>query len=155
MSYIDGYFDRGADLIRVVERQNGERVFKEYPIKYTFYYEDPRGKFKSTTGKSLNRIISKTTKDFHKELAINRGKTLFESDINPIYQCLSENYINRDAPELKTAFFDIEADFDPEKGFSNPSDPFMPITAITVALQWLDSTVSFAMPHKTMSIEEA
>ena len=41
MSYIDGYFDRGADLIRVVERQNGERVFKEYPIKYTFYYEDP------------------------------------------------------------------------------------------------------------------
>ena len=36
MSYIDGYFDRGSDLIRIVERQNGERVFKEYPIKYTF-----------------------------------------------------------------------------------------------------------------------
>ena len=31
----------------------------------------------------------------------------------------------------------------------------MPITAITVALQWLDSTVTFAMPPKTMSIEEA
>ena len=46
MSYIDGYFDRGSDLIRIVERQNGERVFKEYPIKYTFYYEDPRGKYK-------------------------------------------------------------------------------------------------------------
>ena len=30
MSYIDGYFDRGCDLIRIVERQNGERVFKEY-----------------------------------------------------------------------------------------------------------------------------
>ena len=155
MSYIDGYFDRGSDLIRIVERQNGERVFKEYPIKYTFYYEDPRGKYKSTTGKSLNRIISKTTKDFHKELAINRNKNLFESDINPIFQCLSENYLNRDAPELRTAFFDIEADFDPEKGFSNPSDPFMPITAITVALQWLDSTVTFAMPPKTMSIDEA
>ena len=107
MSYIDGYFDRGSDLIRVVERQNGERVFKEYPIKYTFYYEDQRGKFKSTTGKSLNRIISKTTKDFHKELAINRGKNLFESDINPIFQCLSENYINRDAPELKLSLIHI------------------------------------------------
>ena len=77
MSYIDGYFDRGSDIIRVVERQNGERVFKEYPIKYTFYYEDPRGKYKSTTGKTLNRVISKTTKDFHKELAINRNKQLF------------------------------------------------------------------------------
>ena len=155
MSYIDGYFDRSSDIIRVVERQNKERVFKEYPIKYTFYHEDPGGKFKSTTGKSLSRIVCKNTKDFHKELAINRNKTLFESDVNPIFQCLSENYLNKDAPDLNIAFFDIEADFDPEKGFSQPSDPFMPITAITVSLQWLDTMVTFAMPPKTMGIEEA
>jgi len=155
MSYIDGYFDRSSDIIRVVERQNKERVFKEYPIKYTFYHEDPGGKFKSTTGKPLSRITCKNTKDFHKELAINRNKTLFESDINPIFQCLSENYLNKDAPDLNIAFFDIEADFDPEKGFSQPSDPFMPITAITVSLQWLDTMVTFAMPPKTMGIEEA
>ena len=155
MSYIDGYFDRQADIIRVVERQNGERVFKEYPIKYTFYHEDPGGKYKSSTGKSLSRIVCKNTKDFHKELAINRNKTLYESDINPIFQCLSENYLNQDAPDLNIAFFDIEADFDPEKGFSQPSDPFMPITAITVSLQWLDTIVTFAMPPKTMDIEEA
>ena len=155
MSYIDGYFDRSSDIIRVVERQNKERVFKEYPIKYTFYHEDPSGKFKSTTGKSLSRIVCKNTKDFHKELAINRNKTLFESDVNPIFQCLSENYLNKDAPDLNIAFFDIEADFDPEKGFSQPSDPFMPITAITVSLQWLDTMVTFAMPPKTMGIEEA
>jgi len=155
MSYIDGYFDRQADIIRVVERQNKERVFKEYPIKYTFYHEDPGGKFKSTTGKTLSRIVCKNTKDFHKELAINRNKTLFESDINPIFQCLSENYLNKDAPDLNIAFFDIEADFDPEKGFSQPSDPFMPITAITVSLQWLDTMVTFAMPPKTMGMEEA
>jgi DNA polymerase elongation subunit (family B) len=155
MSYIDGYFDRQADIIRVVERQNGERVFKEYPIKYTFYHEDPGGKYKSSTGKSLSRIVCKNTKDFHKELAINRNKTLYESDINPIFQCLSENYLNQDAPDLNIAFFDIEADFDPEKGFSQPSDPFMPITAITVSLQWLNTIVTFAMPPKTMDIEEA
>ena len=155
MSYIDGYFDRSSDIIRVVERQNKERVFKEYPIKYTFYHEDPGGKFKSTTGKTLSRIVCKNTKDFHKELAINRNKTLFESDINPMFQCLSENYLNKDAPDLNIAFFDIEADFDPEKGFSQPNDPFMPITAITVSLQWLDTMVTFAMPPKTMGIEEA
>ena len=155
MSYIDGYFDRSSDIIRVVERQNKERIFKEYPIKYTFYHEDPGGKFKSTTGKPLSRIVSKNTKDFHKELAINRNKTLFESDINPIYQCLSENYLNQDAPDLNIAFFDIEADFDPEKGFSQPSDPFMPITAITVSLQWLGTMVTFAIPPKTMDITEA
>ena len=155
MSYIDGYFDRNSDIIRVVERQNKERVFKEYPIKYTFYHEDPGGKFKSTTGKPLSRIVSKNTKDFHKELAINRNKTLFESDINPIFQCLSENYLNQDAPDLNIAFFDIETDYDPERGFSQPSDPFMPITAITVSLQWLGTMVTFAIPPKTMGIEEA
>ena len=115
MSYIDGFFDRNADAIRVVERKDGKRVFKEFPVRYTFFYEDPKGKYKSTTGKPLHRIVCKNTKDFHKELAINRNKNLFESDINPIYQCLSTNYINQDAPSLKLAFFDIEADFDPEK----------------------------------------
>ena len=155
MSYIDGFFDRNADAIRVVERKDGKRVFKEFPVRYTFFYEDPKGKYKSTTGKPLHRIVCKNTKDFHKELAINRNKNLFESDINPIYQCLSTNYINQDAPDLKIAFFDIEADFDPEKGFSLPSDPFMPITAITVSLQWMNSLVTLAVPPKGMTVTQA
>ena len=155
MSYIDGFFDRNADTIRVVERKDGKRVFKEFPVRYTFFYEDQKGKYKSTTGKPLHRIVCKNTKDFHKELAINRNKNLFESDINPIYQCLSTNYINQDAPDLKIAFFDIEADFDPEKGFSLPSDPFMPITAITVSLQWMNSLVTLAVPPKGMTVTQA
>tara|TARA_B100000900_G_scaffold137841_1_gene116777 strand:- start:1691 stop:4363 length:2673 start_codon:yes stop_codon:yes gene_type:complete len=155
MSYIDGFFDRNADTIRVVERKDGKRVFKEFPVRYTFFYEDPKGKYKSTTGKPLHRIVCKNTKDFHKELAINRNKNLFESDINPVYQCLSTNYINQDAPDLKIAFFDIEADFDPEKGFSLPSDPFMPITAISVSLQWMNSLVTLAVPPKGMSVTQA
>ena len=63
--------------------------------------------------------------------------------------------MNQDAPDLNIAFFDIEADFDPEKGFSQPNDPFMPITAITVSLQWLGTMATFAIPPKTMDIEEA
>ena len=155
MSYINGFFDRSQDVIRVVERDNGKRIFREYPVKYTFYYEDTRGKFKSTDGKYLNRIVCKNSKDFHKELAINRNKNLYESDINPIFQCLSENYLNQNAPDLKIAFFDIEADFDPEKGFALPSDPFMPVTAISIYLQWLDSLVTFALHPKNMTIARA
>ena len=90
------------------------------------------GKYKSINGEPLNRIVCKNTKDFRKELAINKNKELFESDVNPIFQCLSENYLNHDAPKLNIAFFDIETDFDPDRGFADPSDPFMPITAITV-----------------------
>ena len=81
MSYVDAMFDRDADLLRVVERREGKRHFTEYPIKYTFYYKDPRGKHKSIYGDPLNRIVSKSTKEFRKELAINNTKQLFESDI--------------------------------------------------------------------------
>ena len=155
MSYVDAYFDRDSDIIRVVERKDGKRHFHEYQSKYTFYYEDPKGKYKSVYGDPLTRIVCKNTKDFRKELAINKGKKLFESDINPIFQCLSENYLNQDAPKLNIAFFDIETDFDPERGFADPSDPFMPITAISVHLQWMDALVTFAIPPKTLTMEQA
>ena len=155
MAYVDGFFDRDADVIRVVERRDGKRHFHDYPVKYTFYYDDPKGKYQSVYGDAVSRIVCKSTKDFRKEVAINKNRTLFEADVNPIFQCLSENYLNQDAPKLNIAFFDIETDFDPERGFADPSDPFMPITAITVHLQWMDSLVTFAIPPKTMTMEQA
>lgn len=155
MSYVDAFFDRTSDTIRVVERRDGNRTFTEYPAKYTFYYEDAKGKYKSVYGKPLSRIVCKNTKDFRKEIAINRDKNLYESDINPIFQCLSENYLNQDAPKLNIAFWDIETDFDPERGFADPSDPFMPITAITVCLQWLGLLITLAVPPKTLTMAQA
>ena len=155
MSYVDARFDRDSDIIRVVERKDGKRHFHEYQAKYTFYYKDPRGKYKSVYGDPLSRIVCKNTKDFRKEVAINRDKQLFESDINPIFQCLSENYLNQDAPKLNIAFFDIETDFDPERGFADPADPFMPITSISVYLQWLETMVCLAVPPKTLTMEQA
>lgn len=155
MSYVDAFFDRDSDIIKIVERRDGKRIFTEYPVKYTFYYEDVKGKYKSVYGNPLSRIICKNTKDFRKEIAINRDKKLYESDINPIFQCLSENYINQDAPKLNIAFWDIETDFDPERGFADPADPFMPITAITVCLQWVGALITLAVPPKTLTMAQA
>jgi DNA polymerase elongation subunit (family B) len=155
MPYVDAFFDRDADIIRCVERKEGKRLYNEYQAKYTFYYEDPRGKYKSIFGDQLQRVVCKNTKDFRKELAINKGKKMFESDVNPIFQCLSENYLNQDAPKLNVAFWDIETDFDPDRGFAPVEDPFMPITAITVHLQWLDMLITVAMPPKGMDFDEA
>jgi len=153
--YVDAMFDRDNDVIRLVERKDGKRIYQEYPVKYTFYYVDPKGKYKSVYGDPLSRIVCKNTKDYRKELAINKNKKLFESDINPIFQCLSENYENQDAPKLNVAFWDIETDFDPERGFAPTSDPFMPITAITVHLQWMNALITLAVPPKTLNMEQA
>ena len=53
MSYVDGFLDREADKIHIVERVNGRREYREYPARYTFYYPDPRGKFTSIFGDKL------------------------------------------------------------------------------------------------------
>jgi DNA polymerase elongation subunit (family B) len=154
--YVDAYFDRDADIIRVVERnKDGRREYREFPVRYTFYYEDLRGKFQSIYGDPLSKIVCKTTKDFRKELSINNSKKLYEADINPVVACLSENYLNQDAPKLNVAFWDIEVDFDPERGYASPEDAFMPITAIAVHLQWLNTLVCLAIPPKGMTIAQA
>lgn len=154
--YVDAYFNRDSDIINVVERnKEGKRVFKEYPVKYTFYYPDARGKFTSIYGDPLSRVVCKTSKDFRKEMSIHNNKKLYEADINPIFVSLSEHYLNQDAPTLNVAFFDIEVDFDPERGYASPDDPFMPITAIAVHLQWLDTMICLAIPPKTLTMEEA
>jgi DNA polymerase elongation subunit (family B) len=156
MSYVDALFDRENDIIKVVERNDkGERVYKEHPVRYTFYYPDPKGKFTSIYGDPLTKVVCKNTKDFRKEQAINSSKELYESDINPIFIHLSENYLNQDAPKLNICFFDIEVDFDPERGYSTPEDAFMPITAITVYLKWMQKLITLAMPPKGMKMEDA
>jgi DNA polymerase elongation subunit (family B) len=139
----------------VVERRDGSRVYQEFPATYVFYYDDPRGKFRSIYGTSVARFSSRNNKEFRKELAVQRGKQIYESDINPVFRCLEENYKSMDAPRLHTAFFDIEVDFDPARGFSRPDDPFNPITAISVYLDWLDQLVTLVKPPRHMSQETA
>ena len=56
-----------------------------------------------------------------------------------------------ESPKLHTAFFDIETDFDPERGFSKPDDPFNPITAISIYLDWMDKLVTLVVPPKSYS----
>jgi DNA polymerase elongation subunit (family B) len=156
MSYVDAWFDRDNDIIKIVERnQKGEREFRDIPVRHTFYVKDPRGKHQSIYGDPVQRIVCKNTKELRKEQAINSGKTMYEADINPIFVTLSENYLNQDAPKLNVAFFDIEVDFDPERGYASPDDAFMPITAIAVYLQWLQTMVCLAIPPKGVSMEEA
>ena len=156
MSYVDAIWDKDADLIRVVERDPKKgRLFQEYQARYIFYYPDQKGKHKSIFGENLSRVVCKSFKEFQKEQRIHNSQRLYEQDINPIFRTLEENYLGRDAPKLNVAFFDIEVDFDPERGYASPDDPFMPITAITVCLQWMDTLVTLAMPPKTLTIEQA
>jgi DNA polymerase elongation subunit (family B) len=155
MSYVDALFDRTKDRIYVVERNNGQREYREYPANYVFYYDDPKGKFRTIYDTPVSRFSTKVGKEFHKEVRINGGKKIWESDINPVFRCFEENYLGKPAPKLQTAFFDIEVNFDPERGYAPTNDPFNSITAISVYLDWLDKLVTLVVPPKTYSWETA
>jgi DNA polymerase elongation subunit (family B) len=130
-------------------------VYQEYPANYVFYYPDTRGKFRTIFDTPVSRFSCRNNKEFRKEVRMHAGKQLYESDINPIFRCLADNYKDQDAPELHTAFFDIEVDFDKQRGFSPVEDPFNPVTAISVYLNWLDQLVTLAVPPRHMSIATA
>lgn len=156
MSYIDAVLDSKADKIYVVERTpEGTRAYKELPTNYVLYYEDPKGKHRSIYGDSVSRFSTRKKAEFEKERRMHRGKQLFESDVNVVFRCLSENYLKAEPPKLHTAFFDIEVDFDQELGYSPTDDPFNAVTAISVYLDWLDQLVTLAIPPKGMSDETA
>jgi DNA polymerase elongation subunit (family B) len=155
MSYIDALFDREHDRIHVVERRDGVRRYQEYPANYIFYYDDPRGKFQSIYGTPVSRFSTRNNKEFRKEVRAQSGRQIYESDINPIFRCFEENYKDQDAPVLHTAFFDIEVAFDAVRGFSPVTDPFNPITAISVYLDWLEQLVTLVVAPRHMSAETA
>ena len=156
MSYVDAIWDREKDIVKVVERDPKKgRIYTDYNAKYLFYYPDAKGKFKSIHGDSLSKVTARSWKEFIKEQKIHSSHKLYESDINPVFRCLEENYLLKDPPKLNVAFFDIEVDFDPERGYASPEDAFMPITAIAVHLQWLDTLVCLAVPPKTLTMEKA
>ena len=156
MSYVDAFHDTAKDKILVSERVDGKRHIVTLQPEYNFYYADPRGKARSVYGDPVTEVRCKSLKDFRKNVAINKksGK-MFETDVRPINKTLEKNYLNAEIPKLHTAFFDIEVDFDPVKGFSSPEDAFMPITAIGVYLDWMDAMVCLAVPPKTLDWQQA
>ena len=103
---------------------------------------------------SLNQELSELLKAQFK-LRMQKGKRIWESDINPIFRCLADNYLGANSPKLQTAFFDIEVDFDPQRGYAPTTDPFNPITAISIYLDWLDQLVTLVIAPKHMSRETA
>ena len=155
MSYVDAYLNRDKDTINIVERVNGKRVYKSYPTCYRFYHDDKDGQYKSIYGRPLSKFETTNSKAFQKEKKLYEGQRLYESDLNPVFRCLEENYLDKESPDLHIALFDIEVDFDKDRGFARPDDPHQRITAITLHLSWLDSLITLCLAPKDMPFEMA
>jgi DNA polymerase elongation subunit (family B) len=156
MTYVDAFVEREKNLILVSERDaKGNRLLVQHPTRYVVYWPSERGKHTSIHGIKLDRYQTTKIKEFQKELSVLPAAKLHESDINPIFRCLYDNYKDAPAPNLHVGFFDIEVDFDPERGYSSVDDAFAPITAISLYLNWLGRNFTLVIKPKSMSTAAA
>jgi len=154
--YVDAIHNKESEQIVVVERDtHGQRQYKEYPANYVLYYPDRKGKHRTLSGEPVARFSTRSRTEFEKERRIHSGKKLSESDVNIVFRCLSDHYLKAEAPVLHTCFFDIETDFDQERGFSPASEAFNPVTAISLYLDWLGQLITLVIAPKHMSPETA
>lgn len=154
--YIDAIKDAKNNKIHTVNRVNGERIYKSYPIDWSFYYDDSTGEHMSWYNTPVKKVEPTSAADFKKLVGSFGNRRLYESDVNHVFRCLEQHYPDTSqSPDLHVAFFDIETDFDEEMGYSSPTEAFNPITSIAVYLQWCNTMVCLAVPPPTLSWEEA
>jgi DNA polymerase elongation subunit (family B) len=153
--YVTARLNKKTETIEVVERVNGKRIFNSFPVDYSFYVDDPNGSDKTIYNTSVTKIEPKTASEYHRELAMLGNRRIWESDLNPVFKCLAKNYRHAHTPDLHLAFFDIEVDFDRDKGYAPTEDPFSAITAITVKHQWTGDLFTLALRPSTYTLEAA
>lgn len=152
--YVSARLNKKTEKVDVVERINGKRLYASYPVDYSFYVDDPRGQYTTIYKTPVTKVEPKSNAEFHKELKILGGKRLWESDLNPIFKCLAQHYRHQNPPDLHIGFFDIEVDFNREKGYAPIEDPFSAITAITMHLEWSGELITLALRPSGYSEEE-
>ena len=151
MAYVDAKADHRHGKIKVVERVDGLRVFKEFPIEHSFYYDDPKGLHTTIFNTPVSRFETYSKKEFDREVKMHPFSKTWEVDISPVLKCLEDNYLDAEAPDLHVCFFDIEVGFDKKRGHSDVTDPFNPIQAISLYLDWIDQLITLVVPPPELS----
>lgn len=155
LTYVDAVLNKDRNTIDVVERVNGKRIYTSWPSRYVVYFPSDRGKYTSIFGTRLDKFETTRAEEFQRELRMIPREKQFESDINPIFRCFYDHYRQSPSPDLHVAFFDIETDFDPLKGFSSAEEAFNPLTAVSVWLSWLQRNFTLVLKPQRMSVAEA
>lgn len=152
--YVDAIHDQKNGLIKVVERINGKRHYRDIKADYSFYLINDTGNHVSIFGDILEKI--EPTSSFHQrdfKTKLSNYK-LFESDVKPALRCLEQMYNGAPTPTLHTSFIDIETEFDLETGYSEAEDANNRILSIAVYNQWQNQYYCLAIMPSHLPTDE-
>src|SRR6185312_2773077 len=149
MTYISAQVTENRQNVIVWERDaNGNRDYRMFRAPYYFYVKNTDGAYQDIYGNKLERVDCSTSREMWElRQALNsQGIRLYESDIGPEYKILSEHYFNKPTGKLNTTFYDIEVDYDKNKGFSKVEDPYAPISSIALYHEYNKTFVTYVVP---------
>lgn len=151
-TYISTSLSKDRKKVIVWERDANGRYRVEYDAPYYFFIESLDGKYRSVKGRKLEKISFDDPYEFYeaKKRYKDNDIKLYESDISPELKTLSDKYYKKDIQhDLHITFYDIEVDYDPQKGHSDSSNPYAPISSIALYHMHSDRAIVLAVPPKT------
>jgi len=155
MTYVDAFWNKERNCIDVVERVNSRRVYQTWPTRFLVAWPSIKGTQKSIYDTPLDKFETNKWEEFQRELRQIPKDQQYESDRNPVFRCLYDHYQHTPTPKLHVAVFDIETDFDPEKGFSGIEEAFNKITAVSVYCDWLNTNFTLVLKPRTYTQAQA
>lgn len=155
--YVGVHYDRTRNKVLTREIKDGVTVQAEYQPEYFFYVEDKNGRYVSTTDVPLSRLTYADNQTFQNGVRKykNKGIRTYEADVKVLFKTLEKHFEPTKIPKFNKQYFDIEVAFDKVKGYADPSDPFNPVTAISIYNNWENTLYSLVIPPKHISLGEA
>lgn len=145
-NYVGAYADYSRNTVVVWERpvEGGQRIYREYVQEHYFFVPDPAGQYTGLRGEKLKRLDFDSSDAL--QAAARQHVERYESDIPPLFKCLMNHYYDLPTPEVYFAFVDIEVDYKSKLGFAGPSNPYAPISAVTIYQSWNRTYKTYAVP---------
>jgi len=148
-NYVGAYFDAETDTVLIWERVSAEeRVLRRVKAPRYFYVPDEDGKYESIFGQRLTKLEFDNIDDWNQALRQFPPSIRHESDIQPLFKVLMNEYHGRPAPILNFAFIDIETDIKKSVGWSTIQNPYAPINAVTIYQSWTGKYITLCVAPK-------
>lgn len=148
-SYVGAAFDWDDDAVLVWERTDpAQRTLRRVKAPRYFYVPDDDGEYTSIFGDKLEKLVFDSVEEFNNAVKAYPPRFRHESDIQPLFKVLMNEYYGRPSPVLNFAFIDIETDTRKALGWSTVTNPYAPINAVTIYQSWTQKYITLLLPPK-------
>lgn len=158
--YVGYLIDKENSTLKVVERVNGNRQYREFPLILEYYTPCESGRYRGYDGVRLKQNSFKNLQLFYncKNKAQASGIKTYEADFNLPNKVLYAHYLPNEVPVLHKSFIDIECD---RLGHENTTikemieDAECPINAISIYNDWENMLYTLMLCPENLTLDEA